>query len=234
MAPQLYTVLLLVLVGAFVYRWRQRSEDRRFLRLCAIPLFLLILISMPYVAYLLKGSLEWQYEPLTQRPDDVDAIVVLGGDNLPRCLRAAELYRQGKPCLVIVSGYDAVPVQPELTAKQPMQDILQVMGVPADRLVIEDQSRDTFENAVETCKIIRQRGLRTVLLVTTADHLVRATACFRKQGVDPIPAGCRYRSAAPPRNVLAGCLPVPGAVRDTHEAVHEWVGLCWYWLRGRI
>ncbi len=107
-------VLLLLLVGAAIANlWLRRRESRGRLLLLTIPYLVLVLASTPAVVFPLLGTLEWQVPPLSARPTDADAIVVLGGgvrgadaarprpvltpDSLYRCLRAAGLYHEGGP-----------------------------------------------------------------------------------------------------------------------------------------
>ncbi len=61
----------------------------------------------------------------------------------------------------------------------------------------------------------------------------RALRCFRKQGIDPVPAACAHR-AVDFRFELPAFLPSPGAMGDLTAVVHEWIGLAWYRARGRI
>src|SRR5262249_37927778 len=55
-------------------------------------------------------------------------------------------------------------------------------------------SRTTYENAVESARLLNDRDMPRVVLVTDAAHLRRAVACFRKQGLDVIPCGSHYRA----------------------------------------
>jgi hypothetical protein len=61
----------------------------------------------------------------------------------------------------------------------------------------------------------------------------RAAACFEKQGIKVVASSCRYR-ATRLRWTLETFLPDPSAARGVREAWHEWLGIAWYWLSGRI
>ena len=99
-----------------------------------------------------------------------DAIVVLGGDVVHRPKRALELYRQGKAPRVIISGAgDCHEVHGYLAGK----------GVPADAIQLECQSRSTQQNASFTVPLLRARGARRVIVVTSWFHSRRALNCFR-------------------------------------------------------
>jgi uncharacterized SAM-binding protein YcdF (DUF218 family) len=243
-------VLLYLLTAlALANLWRKYRDGRRRLLALTVPFVLLSLCCTPAASYLALGSLEGRYPPLPQRPDDVEAIVVLSGyvrvldeegahvelgvDTLSRCLRAAEVYHGGKPCPVVVSGGKPDPAAPGPPFAVPMRDFLIQRGVPASDLIVEDRSRTTHENAVETCRLLEERGIHKIVLVTDAASLYRAVACFRKQGAEVVPCGCRYRARRMPWSVGAFVPDVRAAI-GFQEASHEWLGAAWYRLAGRM
>jgi uncharacterized SAM-binding protein YcdF (DUF218 family) len=142
------------------------------------------------------------------------------------------MYHQGPHCPVLVSGGRIDPDTPESCARV-MRDFLLRQGVAAADVIEEDASGSTYENAVECARILRERGLTRVLLVTEASHLERAMRCFRKQGVDPTPCGCHYVTLHF-EWTATDFLPNPSLTRPTQAALHEWLGLAWYALHGRI
>jgi uncharacterized SAM-binding protein YcdF (DUF218 family) len=138
----------------------------------------------------------------TRRPDTVyDAVIVLGGlvdadaterSGLPeytlaveRVLRGYELVRAGRAREVLLSGGTLDPrpgalVEADILARQ-----LELWGVAPERLVRETRSRNTRENAVECERLIREKGWRTLLLVTSAAHMPRALGTFEAVGLHP-------------------------------------------------
>ncbi|HTU19781.1 MAG TPA: YdcF family protein [Gemmataceae bacterium] len=241
-------VLLYLLIGlALLKLWWRRREQWRLLLVLTIAFCALFLCSTPLASYLALGSLEWSYPPREHRPDDAQGIVILAGyvrpaegvrrhaelgqDTLYRCLEGAELYHLRKPCPVLVSGGRVDDSQP-LCAPL-MQDFLVKLGVPPTDILVEDRSRTTWENAVESRKLLAQRSIGKILLVTDAAHLVRAERCFRKQGIEVVSWGCRYRATTFSLE-LKTFLPSPSGGAGLLAAVHEWLGLAWYRLRGRI
>jgi uncharacterized SAM-binding protein YcdF (DUF218 family) len=246
---QPFFVLYLLTALLLLSLWRKRRENRRRLPALGICFLLLTLCSIPAVSYFALGSLEWPYPPLKQRPEDVQAIVVLAGhlrpgdevrlrpelgdDTCDRCLRAAEVYHQGSPCPVLVSG-GTVDAEAQRAPCAPlMRDFLVQLGVSASDVIVEDRSRTTWENAVESQKLLDPRGIHRVVLITDAAHLFRAVRCFRKQGLDVVPCGCRYRATSWSGR-LVNFLPSPGGAGGLQAAWHEWLGTAWYWLQGRI
>ena len=244
----------LVLLGlwafvALIFLWRSREMSRRRLLWLTVPLALLFLATCPPVAYLAIGSLEWQYPPCNERPEGIEAIVVLSGgmhrpdsgraepelanDTLRRCLHGAMLYGQGLRCPVVLSGGGSpgMPKSPTLAAT--MREFMITQGVRPEDILLEDRSTTTYENAVFTAELLREHEIGKVLLVTDVIHLMRSERCFQKQGVDVVPSGCRYRATElkwAPRELIPG----GEEAKMVQEASHEWIGIVWYWLRGRI
>jgi uncharacterized SAM-binding protein YcdF (DUF218 family) len=245
--PFVFLYLCLGLSIAWVW-WRQ-PPARRGLRLVILVYLVIPALATSVAHYFVLGSLERMYPPLDRRPADIQAIVVLSGDHLQpdsvrtspeagpasmyRCLRAAELYHDGPPCPVVVSGGLSAPNPVDVPCAQVMRDLLLRLGVKSSDLVVEDGSSDTHENAIAAAKILKEKKLARVLLVTDAAHLPRAVACFREQGIEVVPAGCRYRGTEiQPR--LQSVLPATGEAQGVERAVREWLGLAWYKIRGWI
>lgn len=244
---QPYPLLFVGIAVALVLVWRRRGENRRLL-LLTVLIVILTAVNMPVVANLALGSLEWRYPPQDERPDDADGIVVLcgyvhaskeshggeelGPDTLYRCLHAARLYRQGRPCPVIVSGGKAGGAEGPTMAES-MRDFLVAYGLPAHDILLEDRALSGYENAVETAKLMSQRGIRRIVLVTSAVHMPRAAACFCAERLMIVPSPCDYQ-AEPFRLSARSFWPNPDAGRKFQMAMREWLGLAWYRLRGRI
>jgi uncharacterized SAM-binding protein YcdF (DUF218 family) len=243
-----FVLLHLTCAVALVLLWRKRREGRRPLAALTAAFVLLALACLPATAYYALGTLEDPYPPLERRPDDAGAIVVLSGslhqfhartthvelgaDSLYRCIRTAELYRAGPPCPVVVSGGKA-DGDPGPTLASAMRDFLVTQGVRPEDLVLEERSRTTYENAAECARLLGARGVGRVVLVTDATHLMRAEGCFHRQGLDVVPCGCRYR-AYRWTGSAADYLPDPAAAAGLQAAWHEWLGVVWYRLLGRM
>jgi uncharacterized SAM-binding protein YcdF (DUF218 family) len=246
---QPYPLLFLFTGLAIANLWRRRRETRGRLVVLTLAFLALTLLSTPAVSHLALGSLEWQYPPLQQRPADTEVIVVLSGgvilpdatrgraeldeDSIRRCLQAARLYHQGEPCPVVVSGGKVDPEAPGPACAELMRDFLVQLGVKGSDVLVEGASRTTYENAVESVKLLQARGLHRAVLVTDAVDLFRAIRCFHKQGAGPVPSASWYR-ATQLEGSLSNYLPSPGAARGCQRAWHEWLGALWYRFQDRI
>lgn len=242
-----YPLLCLFIAVAIVWTWRKQPEARGRLVWIAVPFSILVILSLPFTGYLALGSLEWQYPPLAKVPEGTQALVVLAGavrapvgervelgdSTLYRCLLAAELYRQADGCPVIASGGDAGAGSPGLTLAGAMREFLIRQGVPPSDVLAEDQSRTTLENASYTAELLREREISQIVLVTSASHLPRAVRCFRAQGLTVTPTGCDYRATSYGWR-SDGLFPSTAALGKVHEAWHEWLGMAWYAVRGRM
>jgi uncharacterized SAM-binding protein YcdF (DUF218 family) len=246
---QPFTVLFVLTGLALVALWLRRRGGRRTLLVFTVLFVLLTLLCTPAIGYLALGSIEWQYRPLAQRPEDTQALVVLAGGTKPpdplrpepelemdtyyRCVHAVQLYRQGSPCPVLVSGGKVDPDAPGPPCAEVMRTFLIQLGVAPEDILVEGRSQTTYENARLSQEMLHERHLERIVLVTDATHMFRAERCFRKQGLDVVPAPCNFRATTFQWSLFA-FLPKSSAAGSCEDAAHEWVGSVWYWLQGRI
>ncbi len=241
-------ILVVALAVVTIVYWR-RAKTRKPRALAAVAA-LFFLVTWPPVAWFARGSLEWWYSTsATPDANDAQAIVVLSGavfqprpyrptaylgrDTYRRCRHAAWLWREWRQLPVLVSGGKTDPLRPEDSLAAPMREYLLAEGLPANGVWIEDESRTTWENAVHSAAILREKGIRRVVLVTDAYHMPRSERCFANQGIDVVPAPCMFRAAEFDWRVDQ-FVPSGGTLEDNEQTLHEWIGLVWYWLRGRL
>jgi uncharacterized SAM-binding protein YcdF (DUF218 family) len=244
-----YRLLVLLLGVGVATLWRRRCVPARRLLVTTLAYAALVLLSTPALAHLSLGTLEWRYPPTESRPDDVEAIVVLGGgmdppdavrlraelgeESLYRCLHAAAVYRRGKPCPVVVCGGRITPGPSTPPLAGLMREFLRDLGVDDRDIIVEDRSRSTHENAVECRERLRERGIGKIVLVTDAIHMFRALHSFRKQAIQAMPSACHHR-ATEFEWTIGNFLPSASAVQKQQRAFHEWIGSAWYGLKGYL
>jgi uncharacterized SAM-binding protein YcdF (DUF218 family) len=242
---------VILLVAALLLRRRPRWQRASMLA----GLGVLLAASNTWVPAALTRALEWQYLPLETYPRS-EVIVVLGGSTASaqyprqmveisgaadRVLYAAQLYQQGAaPNLLLTGGYIPWMNQREAPAND-MAAVLGMLGVPESALWIESESRNTYENAVLTRKILAAKGIDRIILVTSAMHMPRAAGVFEKQGFEVLPAPADYhvtladwqRLWEPDLTTqLFNLLPSAGNLGDTTAALKEYIGILIYGLRG--
>jgi len=206
-------------------------------------LLLLWLPATTLVGTALVGSLEDEYAPVpAAESPTADAIIVLGGSagaahpprEMPdlheasdRLWHAARLYRAGAAPLVVASGGGEGTV-----AEAPvMRRVLTDWGVADSAVVEEAKSTSTYENARYTARLLSDRGMDEVLLVTSALHMRRAAATFRATGLTVHPAPTDIRVTAETRRSL---VPDAEGLQLTSRALHEFAALAAYQWAGRL
>jgi uncharacterized SAM-binding protein YcdF (DUF218 family) len=120
-----------------------------------------------------------------------DVIIVLGGGTqkdgsaspatVRRAQHAAALYHKGLAPYVLCTG--TYTQQHPKTEAQACADVAEQNGVPASAIVMEERSASTEENAIETRKVMDERGFKTAVLVTDNFHVLRAEMLFKRQGI---------------------------------------------------
>ena len=123
---------------------------------------------------------------------------------------------------------------PWLSAAKPeaelIKDLLVEWDVPAAAIELASGSRNTYENAAEIQDIWQRNGFKSALLVTSAAHMPRAMATFRRLGLPVIASTADVRVVE--GEDLFALLPDSGALIATTNAIKEWIGLFVYRLRG--
>jgi uncharacterized SAM-binding protein YcdF (DUF218 family) len=234
-------LLTLLLVGLLLDQARD-PRPRRWGRVCAwagaIGLYLL---ATPLVSQTMLVGLERHLPTHPPADHPPRAIVVLGGElirtpsmtggvrlgplSAERALSAAALARStGLP--ILVSGgliHPDVPAVSTVMAESLKDDF----GL-APRWT-EDRSADTWENARLSAAILKQAGIDSIYLVTTAWHMRRALLAFQRTGLIVTAAPTPLDREVRP--FLSDVLPLPGAWQTSYYALHEWIGYAWYRVR---
>lgn len=153
-----------------------------------------------------------------------------------RMLQALRLYRMGVIDKILISGGSGSLVH-NLSEGEAAGAFLDQLNIPRRDIIIEAESRNTHENAAFTAAILQAKNLdrQPVLLITSAFHMPRALACFKKQGLDVAPYACNP-SVGSKRLWYFNHLFLPSshALFYWETLIHEWVGYIAYWAMGYI
>jgi uncharacterized SAM-binding protein YcdF (DUF218 family) len=229
-------VLALVLLGA----WRR---SRAILITAALLLWTL---STPVIANALFRMVEGQRVRLTasEMPEAAAVVVLSGmlqhvqgskglvpewGEAADRLFGGIELMQANKaPRLVLTRGL--LPWQGAIRAEgEILREIAIAAGVPAERIVLTPPAMNTADEAVGVRSLLASDA-GPMILVTSAFHMSRARALFEQQGLSVIEYPVDFRvgaSGAAPTDYL----PSAGALKNSDEAIREWLGQAYYALR---
>jgi len=241
--PALIVVVLAIGVALLFFRPR---AGRRWM----VAFFLgFWFVSTPGGSSLLLMPLARGFHPIgdPKEAQSAGAIVVLGGgirdmkvgaESLAyphdgttlRVLETARVFRLlgGRPQVIASGGFTARGRR--MTEGAVMADALATLGVPRDHIVVEDQSRNTHEQAIQVTRLLRSRGISKVVLVTAPTHMWRSRAVFRAQNADVVPStAALFPDDVPKHRVF---IPNSDSLEISNEAVHDYAGIIYYWTRG--
>lgn len=178
-------------------------------------------------AVVLGGMAEWDnsHERLSIRR---------GGD---RIWQAINLYHLGKVDKILVSGDNGYLLEDGLCEAQQMKEVLVQNGIPEEDVLTETVSRNTYENALESKKVIDANpDISSVLLVTSALHMKRSKACFEKVGFKNFGTFTTDHYTGSKRGYKFDQYLVPNVstLTDWERLIHEWIGYVTYALAGYI
>lgn len=213
---------------------------RRFLLL--LTMALLYLLSTPFTAAWLMADLEQgpALPPEITLPHGAQAIVVLGGGirpaaaefggdtvsalTLERLRYAVRLHRRtGLPLIASGGNPDRRPHSEAWLMGQVLREEYGIIP-----LALEEQSVSTWENGQYTGTLLRKLELGKILLITHAWHMPRALESFQRAGVEAIPAPTAFAPRRMDAEEPTQWLPSFRAFRDSHNALHEYLGEAWY------
>lgn len=215
----------------------------------------LLIISVVFIAVvgllplgnILILPLEQRFPPWDEKRGDPDGIIVLGGaigpelsltrneislnESAERVTIVAALARKYPRARIVFSGGNGGLLIRDGNEAEFAIELFQSFGIDSGRMVAEDRSRNTIENAVFSKRLANPKPGERWLLITSAYHMPRSIGVFRKAGfeVEAYPVDFRTRG---PVDVFVPFGTVGDGIRRTDTAVREWVGLVAYWMSG--
>ena len=241
--PGVWLLILLGLGTVLLWtRWRRGGR----LILSASILFICAISVLP-VGEAMLATLEDRFPAPRAIAAPVDGIIVLGGavrqrltlargqpalnEHAERMTEFVALARRFPTAKLAFTGGSASLFHPDMKETAVARLFFKQMGLNANRVIYESGSRNTYENAVFTRRLLRPRPGERWLLVTSATHMPRAIGAFRKAGWNPVAYPVDYRTRGfaqigPFFNLRAG-------LNNFAAGLHEWLGLITYRLLGR-
>lgn len=238
-------IVLLIAAGIFIKNklWKKR------LIISSLGLFLLF--SNPFLSNIAMKSWEGSPAPISQlEPHDIG--IVLTGITNPykkpndrvyitrgadRILHAVQLYKLGLIKKILISGGSGKLINNNTDIKEAdkLKNILLLAEIPNSDILIENTSRNTYESAINSCELIsNQFKNHSIILITSAFHMPRASTCFSKQRCSFTTFGTDYYSHDKSYNLDDFIVPKSSAIKNWEVIFRELFGMIMYWMLGYI
>lgn len=236
------------IIGLLLYAvWTRRPWRGR--RAVVAALVILLLTTNRWLTNIVVRA--WEPETITaneiKTPYDIG--IVLGGysnlfiapahdrhnfsERANRFTQALELYHSGKVKKLLFTGGTGRLLQDGGSEAALLPPLLERLGIPAEDFLLEDRSRNTWENAIFTKDMLDEKYPgASCLLITSATHMPRSAACFRKAGLTATPFAVDYMSEMPPPGLDLYLLPDKTGLYKWEWLIKEWIGCVAYRMRG--
>jgi uncharacterized SAM-binding protein YcdF (DUF218 family) len=147
-----------------------------------------------------------------------------------RALEAARIFRLlGRRPQVVASG-GATAAGRRTTEAAVVANVLTMLGVPRDHILLEEQSKNTHDQAIQVTGLLRSRGIDRMVLVTAPTHMWRSTAVFRAQHADVVPSVAALLPDERPVRMFF--TPNNDSLQISDAAIYDYAGIVYYWWRG--
>ena len=234
----LFYIIILTFLGVLQFRRRKTF----------LAIFLLIYLStIPFISKRLLYNLEHLEKPTFSETAKYDAAIVLSGMvNLPlsnnkyiefsgaadRILKGIDIIKKGKADYLLLSGGTGSLHQKDHSEALLFSQFAKNLGVPEQAILIDKNSKNTHQNAVESKKIIQEKGLNRVLLITSAFHMFRSNGCFKQVGITADLLPVDYKASLTYSD-FRDFLPSSSALHQNYVFLHELIGIIVYGLTQR-
>ena len=240
----------MVLLAAAVIALLLKRQKTGIVCAAAAGLVLYVFSAGPLPDIMVR-SLESRYAPSEHFPQASAIVLLTGGEVVKapprlfdeinaagdRILFAALLAkRKVAPRLIITGGnIDCLRTVRGSQAQAAGRICTGFLGVDSSMILYENNARTTYENALFTRRFMDSLHLPdTVILVTSAIHMPRSVALFKKQGMTVYPAPTDFIADVPPQFKLMGFLPTSGTLENSSNALHEIYGIIAYRILGKL
>jgi uncharacterized SAM-binding protein YcdF (DUF218 family) len=245
LADPLHLSLLLLALAVLFRLIKRLPRLRRWLTYAAVVI--LVVFSTGAVATLLLHPLETRHPRPAKLPQKPGAIVMLAGvlsfdrkgesyyeltESSDRFVEAVRLARRFPRALLVLSGGTGSLTETEKRESPILERLARELGIKASRIRVEERSRNTHENAIESKRLLARAKVKgPVILITSAFHMPRSVACFDKVGLKVAPWPVDYmRSGVHPGTWI----PRPWSLARSRLAIKEYLGFVAYWIAGYI
>ena len=240
-----YTWFILTVMGAFLLKkdkWKKWSKY--------VAIFIFFFFSNSVI--LCELMRKWEIHGIRfENTGNYDVGIVLGGmaeynsdldvlsitSHGDRIWQAITLYKKGKIKKILISGDSGYVTERGLHEAKQFKTVLVEWGIPEGDIIVEEISKNTRENALETKKVLDRSypHLKKHLLITSGSHMRRAIACFDKVGLKCTPFSTDLVTG-PNRNYFWDqyIIPDQGTMGQWNKLIKEWIGYLVYDMVGYI
>jgi uncharacterized SAM-binding protein YcdF (DUF218 family) len=232
----LVLALVLSLVGVVLRRrWGQR--------LLGVTTAAAVLITLFPIGTWMLVPLENRFHTPKPMPDHVDGIIVLGGavrsywtsvhgqpnlnEHAERMTEGVALARRYPNAALVFTGGNRHVISESDVARM----FFEGQGIDMSRVILEDKSHSTYDNAVLTKGLVKPSPGQVWLLVTTAYHMPRSVGAFRRAGWHIVPYPVDYLTAGRIENPIK--IDMAGNLDTFDDATRAWLALAAYYLTGK-
>lgn len=225
-----FTWIAVCLITSLIVR-KPRLKRRFFIA----GVVLLLIFTSPFLMN--QFAKLWDIKPMPLKNQTYSCVIVLGGfsgvdangegvfnQSADRFIQSLKLVTSGKAAHILVSGGNGNLLAGGFRESDWVKTQLEELKVPDSLIVIENQSRNTLENAAFSKILLSQKHLKPpYLLVTSAFHMRRSLAIFKKQKVEVVPYPCCY-IAGNGEFTITDLIPDAGPLSTWNFYVKEVVG----------
>ena len=223
--PSVFIPILIIIGFIFLFLFKKKKTSKI---LIFIGIVLYYFFSITPLSDLIIAPLENKYPKLEQNElQQADKVVLLLGGQESDVLRASEALRiynlkQEKP-IIYIAGRDFLSKQNQALE---LKNYLIELGIDEENVLLEDESKTTFESSQNIEKIL---GQEPFFLITSAYHLPRSVWIFKKNNTNPIPAPTDFKIQN--EYDLFDFFPKANNLKNTDAAFHEYFGILYYKLK---
>ena len=228
--------IFILLITALFYKSQRK-------KILTISIFLFYFFSNSFTAD--EVTRLWEVKRFTPSLT-YDVGIVLGGiadydkitkahnfnKNADRLMDAEQLYHKGVIKKIMLSGGNGLLFNDGYIESEAMRDYLLANKIPINDIIIENTSRNTMENAMNSAEILKEKyNEGSFLLITSANHMRRAQLCFNKANLETtaFPTDCTNSSRSTGYDYML--FPRGEALVRWQDLIHEWIGYIAYKIK---
>lgn len=230
-----------------LWSWLSKNAVRK-KRLFISGMIVLLVFSNRFIHN--QVMMAWEV-PAVEEPaaGSYDAVIVLGGfstysekfdrinfsNSTDRFLQGLELVKNDAAPFMIVTGGSGSITYADHKEGERVQTFLRKIDFPDSLYMVESESKNTYENAVNTAKILNEKcpGGK-FLLVTSGYHMRRSMGCFAKQGLNCDPYSVDMHGGAGRWSIDYFIVPDIQVLSEWNLLFHEWLGCLSYSISGYL